>query len=89
MLNLRTFCTLLGTGLCAAVGQLFLTRAYADGTPSKVAVVGLSQVVFSLGLDVLLFNHEIDAATLLGIGLVVGPTAWVLVRQRIPAETAQ
>jgi drug/metabolite transporter (DMT)-like permease len=83
-----TLFALLATGFCATVGQLFLTRAYADGTPAKVAVIGLSQVVLSLGLDVLLFDHGVSALTLLGMGLVVGPTAWVLVRQAVPVEAA-
>jgi drug/metabolite transporter (DMT)-like permease len=88
MLNAWTILGLFGTGLCATVGQLFLTRAYAHGTPSKIAIVGLSQIVLSLPLDVLLFDHGVNALTLLGIALVVGPTAWVLGRQEVPAEAA-
>ncbi len=81
ILEMPTALALLGTGLAAAVGQLFLTRAYADGSPSKVAVVGLSQIVFAMALDVVLFDHGVTGVTLLGIGLVVGPTAWVLLRR--------
>jgi drug/metabolite transporter (DMT)-like permease len=84
MLDAWTILALVGTGVSAAVGQLFLTRAYAEGTPSKVAVVGLTQIVLSLALDALLFKHGFNAMTLLGIGLVVGPTAWVLLRPAVP-----
>jgi drug/metabolite transporter (DMT)-like permease len=84
MLDPAIVLALLATGLSAAVGQLFLTRAYADGTPSKVAVVGLTQIVLSLGLDVLLFKHGFSSVTLLGMALVVGPTAWVLLRPVAP-----
>jgi drug/metabolite transporter (DMT)-like permease len=88
MLDIVTVLALLGTGVAAAVGQLFLTRAYADGSPSKVAVVGLTQIVFSLALDVLLFKHGLNALTLLGMALIVGPTAWVLLRPAVRPETA-
>ncbi len=88
LLDPLTVLGLLGTGVCATVGQLFLTRAYAYGSPSRVAVVGLSQIVFSLGLDVLVFDHGVNALTLAGMALVVGPTMWVLLRQEATAETA-
>jgi drug/metabolite transporter (DMT)-like permease len=88
LLNPPTILALLGTGVFATVGQLFLTRAYADGAPSKVAVVGLSQIVFSLALDVTLFNHGLDAVTLLGMALVVGPTTWVMLRPGAQLEAA-
>ena len=35
-----------GLGLSASVGQIFLTKAFAAGPASSVAVVALSQVVF-------------------------------------------
>ena len=84
LLDGGTILCLLATGVSAAVGQLFLTRAYADGIPSKVAVVGLSQIVLSLLLDVVLFRHAVNGLTLLGMALVVGPTAWVLLRAVTP-----
>lgn len=84
---------LLGIGLSATVGQLFLTRAFAAGPPAKVSVVGLTQVVFSMLLDRLLFGHRFQALALLGMGLVLAPTAWLMIgrplassREREPAE---
>jgi drug/metabolite transporter (DMT)-like permease len=69
---------LLGVGLTATSGQLFLTKAFAAGPPAKVSVVGLTQVVFAMGLEVLLFGRNYSPETLLGIGLVMAPTAWLL-----------
>jgi drug/metabolite transporter (DMT)-like permease len=43
-----------------------------------VAIVGLTQIVFAMVLDVLLFGRSFGPATLLGISLVVAPTAWLL-----------
>jgi drug/metabolite transporter (DMT)-like permease len=69
---------LLGVGVTATVGQLFLTKAFAEGPPAKVSVVGLSQVVFALALDVLLFGYHANPAALVGMALVLAPTAWLL-----------
>lgn len=72
---------LLGVGSAATVGQLLLTKAFAAGPPAKVSVVALSQVVFGLFFDVLVWNHSFGLSTLLGMFLVMVPTAWMLVSQ--------
>jgi drug/metabolite transporter (DMT)-like permease len=79
---------LLGIGLTATVGQLFLTRAFAAGPPARVSVVGLTQIVFALALERCCWPRDYDAPTLLGMALVLAPTAWLLLRQgaRRPAE---
>jgi drug/metabolite transporter (DMT)-like permease len=69
---------LLGVGATAAVGQLFLTRAFAAGPPAKVSLVGLTQIVFAIGLETLLSHRSFSPSTLLGIGLVMAPTAWLM-----------
>lgn len=69
---------LLGVGATAMIGQLFLTKAYAEGHAAKVSVVGLSQIVFAMVLDILVFKQPFSPATLLGIALVVVPTAWLM-----------
>ncbi len=73
---------LLGLGLAATVGQLFLTLAFGRGAPAKVSVVGLSQVVFALVFDVYLWGRTLNAAAALGTFLVLAPTAWLLTRPR-------
>jgi drug/metabolite transporter (DMT)-like permease len=79
---------LLGVGLSATAGQIWLTRAFAGGPPAKVAVVGLTQIVFALGFDVVFWGQQFDAATLGGIALIVFPTAWVMWRQTQAAGPA-
>lgn len=69
---------LLGIGVTATVGQLCLTRAFTGGQPARVSVVGLSQIVMAMGLDLMFGGQPFDASTLAGIGLVVAPTAWVM-----------
>jgi drug/metabolite transporter (DMT)-like permease len=73
---------LLGIGLSATVGQLLLTHAFANGSPTKVAVIGLTQIVFALSFDVFFFRHPLRPLSLLGMLLVVAPTAWLMLRRK-------
>lgn len=73
-----TLMLLAGVGLLGTLGQFALTRAYATGNPSRVSVVGLSQVVFALAFDVVLWRRRFDLLTLAGILLVTLPSAWLI-----------
>ncbi len=77
----------LGVGVLATLGQLLLTKAFTWGAPMKVSVVGLTQIVFALLLDVTLFGHQVSPAGLLGMALVLAPTAWVMTHRPEPPET--
>jgi drug/metabolite transporter (DMT)-like permease len=82
-LHERGWLLLAAVGIMATVGQLFLTRAFAEGSPAKVSVVGLSQVVMAMVLDLLLFDRSFGVATLLGTVLILAPTAGLLLRQAL------
>jgi drug/metabolite transporter (DMT)-like permease len=75
----KTLAMLLGIGITATVGQLFLTKAFAAGPPAKVAVIGLTQVVFAMLLEVALLNQSYDPTSMAGMALVMAPTAWLMV----------
>lgn len=76
---------LLGVGVAATIGQILMTMAYsASSSAAKVAVVGLTQVVFALILDILLWGRTLTLSTLVGIALVIGPTAWLMTRKCVP-----
>jgi drug/metabolite transporter (DMT)-like permease len=79
-LSVRTIAVLLAIGVCATVGQIFLTLAFAHGPPARVSVVGLSQVGFVMLMEMVFMGRSFNPATLLGIALVVTPTAWSLIR---------
>lgn len=81
-LDLNTTSMLLGVGISATFGQLFLTMAFTSGHPAKVSVVGLTQVAFGMLFDVLIWNRRFSPLTLAGIVLVVLPTAWMMLRQK-------
>jgi drug/metabolite transporter (DMT)-like permease len=83
ILDRRLLLMLLGIGVTATVGQLFLTKAFASGPPAKVAVVGLTQIVFAMILEMLLWRHTFTPGTLLGIILVLAPTAWLIVHRSV------
>lgn len=84
----RLLLMLLGIGLSATVGQLFLTKAFASGPPAKVSVVGLTQIVFAMALEMLFWRQSVTPATLLGMFLVLGPTAWLMLRRPVVATDA-
>jgi len=77
---------LLGVGVSATMGQLFLTRAFASGAPARVSVVGLSQVVFAMILEMCLWGRSPGLWSLSGMLLVTLPTAWLMLR-RVPEES--
>src|SRR5262249_6509840 len=54
---------LVGVGVLAVIGQLFLTLAFIAGPATKVSVVGLTQIVFAMILEVWLFDHSFSATT--------------------------
>jgi len=84
----RTLALLLGVGLSATVGQLAMTRAFALGNPSRVSVVGLMQIVFALAFDLLLWQRRFGPLSVLGIALVVAPSAWLMLRSPLRRQSA-
>jgi drug/metabolite transporter (DMT)-like permease len=82
--NAKTILLLVATGLAATVGQVCFTKAFTSGQPARVSVVGLMQIVFALGLDVVFEGPHFHAITLAGIALVLAPTAWMMAGRQAP-----
>ena len=61
---------LMGVGVCATIGQVFLTKAFAAGPPAKVSVVALTQVAFGMGLDLLDESYTFSLLRPIGVVLV-------------------
>ncbi len=87
--DLTTVVMLLAVGVAGTLGQIFLTRAYSAGAPSKVAVVGLTQVVFAMGYDVAVWGRSLDPVTVIGFLLVLGPTTWLSIRSSRSVATGR
>jgi len=79
---------LFGVGLSATIGQLAMTKAFALGSPSRVSVVGLMQIVFALLFDLLFWKRQFGPPVVLGIALVVGPSAWLMLRSPLRRQSA-
>jgi drug/metabolite transporter (DMT)-like permease len=80
---------LLGVGVMALVAQLGITKAFTSGNAAKVSVVNLTQIVFAMIFDIFCFGHAIDLLRLLGMALILVPTAWLMLeraRQRSAGE---
>jgi drug/metabolite transporter (DMT)-like permease len=84
----KTLALLAGVGVAATIGQLTMTRAFALGSPSRVSVVGLMQIVFALAFDLLFWRRAFGPLVVLGIGLVVAPSAWLMLRSPLKRQTA-
>ncbi len=67
--------------MTGTLGQILLTKAYAAGAPAKVAVVGLTQVLFAMGFDVAALGPARSTlVALAGFVLVLAPTTWLSIR---------
>lgn len=84
--QLITVAMLLGVGLSATVGQVCLTKAFTLGDPAKVAVVGLTQVGFGVLIDAVVWHRSFELPTVLGMVLILTPTAWLMLRGGASAE---
>jgi drug/metabolite transporter (DMT)-like permease len=72
-----TLVLLLAVAVSGTAGQFCLTRAYSLGRPARLAIVGLSQIVFALGFDIIIWKRSLDLLMILGMLLVVAPSAWL------------
>jgi drug/metabolite transporter (DMT)-like permease len=84
--QLITVAMLLGVGVSATVGQVCLTKAFTLGDPAKVAVVGLTQVGFGVLIDAVVWQRSFELPTVLGMVLILTPTAWLMLRGGASAE---
>jgi drug/metabolite transporter (DMT)-like permease len=80
--TLSSWLFLLGVGTSATIGQFCLTKAFTLGVPSRVSVVGLTQVGFALLFEISFESRQYTPSSLAGMLLVLAPTAWLLVRRR-------
>jgi drug/metabolite transporter (DMT)-like permease len=77
-----TIVLLLAVGGFSTIGQIAMTRAFSLGQPQRLAIVGLTQVVFALGFDLGLWDYRLDAVRIAGLVLVLAPVAWLIGRRR-------
>lgn len=79
MLDLHSSLMLLGVGLLGTMSQIMMTVAFRRGKPSRVAVVALTQIIFTFVYDRLFWgDRPFNVWSVVGMILVAAPTAWLL-----------
>jgi drug/metabolite transporter (DMT)-like permease len=74
---------LLGLGLSATIGQVFLTRAFAAADASAVLPFDFSRLVFVSILGFLFFGERPDLWTWVGGGVLVAAAAYIAHREAV------
>lgn len=73
-----TLLLLVMTGVSGVIGQWAMTMAFAKGHAARVSVIALTQIIFALICDVVIWHRSINFLTLVGMSLVIVPTGWLL-----------
>lgn len=89
LLDPTTLAMLAAVACFGTVAQVCLTKAYATGAPTRVSAVGLSQVVFAVLIDVLVYHVKLTPTMLAGVTLVVAPAAWLTTRGKRQVEIVE
>lgn len=66
---------LLPMGLAGTGAQIMMTRAYAKGATTMVALVSISQIPFAAAYDLIVWGHGFDAWKIAGICIIAGAIA--------------
>ena len=74
---------ILAMGLFATLGQICTTRSYAYGNMLLSSCLGFSAIPFSAVLGIVLFDDAVEAASLVGMSLILaaGVTAVVTTKK--------
>lgn len=64
------FLWLLPMGLAGTFAQVFMTAAYRRGTPTMIALVGISQIAFAALYDLVLWGYRFDLWKWAGIAMI-------------------
>ena len=70
--NLFELASLLGTGVFAAGGQYFLTRAYQLAPAAEISIYNYSHILFSILMGLIFFAELPDALSCLGAVIIIG-----------------
>jgi drug/metabolite transporter (DMT)-like permease len=72
---------LLAIGVAATIGQLLLTKAFGAGSAAPVSVIGLTQIVFAVIFEIVVWSRQYDRSTVTGMAFIVLPTAWIMLKR--------
>ncbi len=78
---------LAGIGVCAAVGQLAMSRAFALAEASAIMPFDFVRFGLVTIFGVWLFGERLDAGTLAGGAIIIGATIYLAIREAAAART--
>ncbi len=78
---------LLGIGLAALIGHLFITTAHRYAPASVLAPFGYLQIIFMTGASWLVFNQPPDLWIYIGAPIVMGSGLYIWLRERQLAKS--
>ncbi len=79
---------LLPMGIAGTLAQILLTRAYALGTATTVALVGLVQIAFAALYGLLIWGESFDVWKCVGVLMIVCSIAFSVLTSAKPARDA-
>ena len=71
----------------AILASLVTPMVFRNIGDAKATTARTQMEVFSLALDVLVLGNALDAGKLVGIPLIIAPTAWLMLRHHHPVKT--
>jgi drug/metabolite transporter (DMT)-like permease len=84
-----TLLLLFAVGALATLGQILMTSAFQKGQPDRLSTIALSQSVFALVYDCLIWQHPLSVGLVFGMVLILTPACWLAAhRPRIIPTTA-
>ncbi|MDC7124604.1 MAG: DMT family transporter [Spirochaetales bacterium] len=76
------FIALIGTGVFAAGGQYFLTKAYSYGKAGEISIYNYTQVFFSVLISFIVWNDIPDALSITGSILIIAAAVGLYLKGR-------
>ena len=76
-----------GIGLCATIGHLFFTRAYAIADATYVMPFDFSRLVFSAIIGFVFFAQEPDSYVWIGAAVIFASSVYIAMRESKKEET--
>ncbi len=72
-------------GLCAGIGQVFITTAYSKAPAKEISIYDYSQIIFTTLISLIVFNDFPDIFSFLGYGIIISAAvfnAWNSLRKK-------
>ena len=64
--------------MAGVAGQIGMTLAFAKGHAARISVIALTQILFGLGFDLLIWHRSMNLISLAGMVFVIIPAAWLI-----------